>query len=159
MDLLLFGALLFIAVVLYALGKVFGTVAFVGIASIVLMASGFLVVIDGMSYDQMNATSVTYNFSSDYFEFANDSVQCHNCTAYSFNDTYNATPPGCCEHDVNTTISGAITEAKTIDYEEKSIDIEWARIVGLTLALVGLVGILDASMSFRRELTERGSLF
>lgn len=154
MDLMLFGALLVIAVVLYALGKVFGAVAFVGIAGIVLMSSGYLVVIDGMSYDQHNATAVNYSYSTGYFEFTNDTVSCSNCTNASISNT-----SCCCEHDLNTSISGVVSESTVLDYEEKSLDIEWARIIGLILALVGLVSILDASMSFRREMKERGSLF
>lgn len=159
MELMLFGALLLVAVVLYALGKAFSAVAFVGIAGLVLILLGMQTLISGVAYYQVNATTVNYTFSSDYFEFANDSVSCSNCTSVVYNESSNTTPPYCCEHDVNTTINGLVSESRYLSYDEIEVDLDYARILGLILSMVGLVSVVDASMSFRREMKERGSMF
>ena len=111
-----------------------------------LMLLGVTSISSGLYYQTVNATTTNYSFSSDYFEFANDTVACHNCTAYAFNDTYNATPPGCCEHDVNTTINGLVSESKSFGFVTREVDNDTFFVVSMALVLFGLGALLDTSL-------------
>lgn len=152
MDLLIFSVFLAVALAFFALGKLFKAFWFIAGGGVLFIVLGVAGLSNGLHYQVVNATSSNFTFSSDYFEYANDTVQCHNCTDdWVFNNTWNATPPSCCAHDVNTTIAGSIAQANVYDFETRELDLETSLVISLALALFGLGSVLDVSLTMLRQ--------
>jgi len=151
MDLVLFAVFFIVALAFFSLGKVFKAFFFVAGAGILLLVLGVVSMSDGLYYQAVNQTNTSYSFSSDYFEFANDTVACHNCTDYAFNETFNATPPGCCEHDVNTSISGTVSESRDLYFARREIEQDTSFVISLAFCLFGLGAFLDVGLQMLQK--------
>lgn len=157
MDLLLFAVFFVVALAFFSLGKAFHAFWFVAGAGVLLLILGVVSINEGLYYQVVNQTNTSYSFSNDYWEYANDSVLCHNCTTFAFNETFDATPPGCCEHDVNTSINGVVYESRNSFFETRALEHDTSAVISLTFVLFGLGAFLDVGLQMmQRKKPSRG---
>ena len=155
MDLLLFAVFFVVALAFFSLGKIYRAFFFVAGAGILLLILGVVSMSDGLYYQEVNQTNTSYSFSSDYFEFANDTVTCANCSSVVYNESSNTTPPTCCEHDVNTTISGSISESRNLYFEKREIEQDQSFVISLSFCLFGLGAFLDVGLQMLQQRKDR----
>jgi hypothetical protein len=162
-DIVFFLALFLVGVIFYWLESEYRNIVFGIIAGTLLIVTGWLVY-PGLSYQRLDAINTTSNqsfsYSPGYFEFAFDNVSCHNCTNSTFNESFNATPPGCCAHNINTTISGEmrsqIDKAEAYSYSTQEVNGIAVNGLGLILVLVGLFTIYGLTLDERIDGTKGG---
>jgi hypothetical protein len=150
MDLIFFGLFLIIACFFYVAGGYLRNLLWVFVGGAGFFLIGLNCFATGVSYNDFNATVTNFSFSPDYFEYANDTVSCANCSDVNYTASSNTTPPTCCAHDVNTTINGRVSELVERQTYPVFLSDNERLTIAFFLTCAGLLTILELAIAWNQ---------
>lgn len=154
MDLIIAGLFFVVAAFFYVAGGYLRNLLWVFIGGAAFLLLGIGVFATSVSYQDFNTTTTNFTFSSNYFEFANDTVVCTNCTNVTYSNASNSTPPTCCAHDVNTTISGSVSQDVQLQKYTVEVSMNERLMLGFFFTLIGFATIIEMAVVWDRERKE-----
>lgn len=150
--------LLILAIVLFALGTIDRytgnnralPIAFFVLAFLHLLGAIFVFTGGVAPYGSVQTVNTTYQ--PGYFEYANDSVSCLDCGNCTNTTIANITS-SCCEHDVNTTVTGTITQEYAYNTYGADLMLAYFVVDGILFFLLFFVYLLSLLASYFRIIT------